>query len=311
MNLNTICEVYKLKIDSGYRVFKDYFDMVFNFLSGSISESIALLSGENNPLDSSENTSKILENVSNLIGNTATAILGLMLAVELINKLTEKGEDFRYTDAAFTGIKFAVILGVINESSTLMVAISQTASNLVIDASEAGGLTGKDGDGMNSITELGVQFISMLTNKDGLANLMSNLSVFLTSLLPTIILLLCSFIIVVVAYARFIEIQALSILSPISYSFLAFRGTSDVPKRFTFTYASVCLQALVMVLCLVLFIALQNGAYEEVKGILGNTEAREYGKEINSFKFSTIVNSILLVFSILSSGKWARSVFGL
>ena len=282
------------KIGSNYKGFSNYFEDVFSSLNDNVANAVSKLT-----TDLTANNA-LLDNANDTIANVAAALVGLMFSIEIINKLTEKGEDFRYTDAAFSGMKFSIILSITNMSQDVMAAIAEKASSMVTD------LTSKSNTG-SGIKELGEQFTNMLIKDDGLGNLMSNLSVFLTSLVPTLILWICAFIILVISYARWLEIKALSTLSPIAFSFLPFRGTSDVTKRFIFAYAAVCLQAVVIVLCLIIFASLQDGAYTtfttDVSTLKPGSDA--YMTKVSTFKNSTIVHSVLLVFAMISSGKWA------
>ena len=76
-------------------------------------------------------------------------------------------------------IKYSVILGVVNQSSTLMTAIAATGSSMVIGAGKAGGLINNSGaatpglvdkngvatSGVNSITNLEINLFLYLMIK--------------------------------------------------------------------------------------------------------------------------------------------------
>lgn len=277
-----------ISIGSGYDKFTSWVDGIYGFLSTAITNALDVL---NEPI-----SAEVLSTISSGINGIAYAVVGLLFAVEMLSVLLDKGEDLRWTDGIVVGMKAVISKEIVSWASLFMDAVF----GLVASAMPSTNATDKT-ELERQIMKIAEGYNKGFEKDDGFPNLVSNIVNFASCILPVSLVLITALLIMVMAYARGFELNILKSLSPIAYSFLPFKGTQDIAKRYTLNFAGVCLQAIVIALCVYLYAALQTKLCGQLdSGLIS----------MDDYKFKSLVYAILLVFGMISSGKWAKTVVG-
>ena len=146
---------------------------------------------------------------------------------------------------------------------------------------------------------------------------------------------LCGLFITVMAYGRFFEILVYVAISPIPIAFLPLgtgdgSGFSRTTARFLKSFAAVCLQGAMMLICIFVFSLLLGTAAESMPALdipahpSGNpttnpSEWRAWSEAfqliskdavgaINNALFSMLVGAVVLVMAVSRCGAWAKSL---
>ncbi len=249
----------------------------------SVNESVKLLTFS---LDQNANIISIVETVSNLLAGVALTVISFLFLIDLIQNVLMKMEELRYEDIVkvlmkmlfakmFSAYMSLLILGIYGKVSEIIVKISTTVK---LEAIQNGIIT-------NISNQVPSNFLKA--------------SIFLIcNIFPMILLLICGIMVKVMAYARMFEFFILVAISPIASSFLPYKGTSDITKRFILNVVSVLLQGLVMLISIQIYGKLMEGFTYNGLGIF-------------ELLIKTSTMSCVLLMAISSSGKWAKQVVGL
>lgn len=282
-------------IGSGYKTFTSWIEGIYGFLGTAVTDAIDVLDS-----DMSDVPATIMNTINSGISGIAYAVVALLFMVELLTVLLDKGEDLRWTDGIVVGMKAVISKEIVSWAALFMDAVFGLISSAMPTTS--------DDDKANMISyinRIGDGYIEGFNEEDGMSALAENIVNFASCILPVSIVLITAILILVMAYARGFELSILKSLSPIAYSFLPFKGTQDITKRYTLNFASVCLQAIVIVLCVYLYVGLQTTLYNKDIVDLCADEAA-----MADYKFKSLVYAVLLVFGMVSSSKWAKAVVG-
>lgn len=278
-----------MAIGSGYKTFTSWIEGIYSFLSQAVTDAIDILD--------EDISTGIIGTISSGINGIAYAVVALLFMVELLTVLLDKGEDLRWTDGIIVGMKAVISKEIVSWAALFMDAVFGLISSAMPTTSDD-----ERAELSAQIKQVGEGYISGFNKEDGMSALAENIVNFASCILPVSIVLITAILIMVMAYARGFELTILKSLSPIAYSFLPFKGTQEITKRYTLNFASVCLQAIVIVLCVYLYVGLQGELYTAC------WESSTPDEE--KYKFKSLVYAVLLVFGMVSSSKWAKAVVG-
>lgn len=248
----------------------------------SVDEAVDLLTFS---LDENANIITVVENVSNLLAGVALTVISFLFLIDLIQNVLMKMEDLRYEDVVkvlmkmlfakmFSSYMSLLILGIYGRITSIITQVSKKVPLATIE------------EGINNTIKLNVP-----------SGFIQATIFLLCNIFPMILLLLCGIIVKVMAYARMFEFFVLVAISPIASSFLPYKGTSDITKRFILGVVSVLLQGLVMLISIQIYGKIMTGF--------------NYNVGIFELLIKTSTMSCVLLMAISSSGKWAKQVVGL
>lgn len=160
---------------------------------------------------------------------------------------------------------------------------------------------------------LGLTFVatltSMITSVDGLGGAISMLVI---SLLLILAIRVCGFLVVTLAYVRQFEILMYLLVSPLPCAFFPYgEGINRVTVRFFKGFAAVCLQGLMMYMCLRLFGSMVNQLFtNQVIGILNLFTGNQISATVavTDICWQMILYAVLLILAVAKCGSWAKSI---
>jgi len=137
------------------------------------------------------------------------------------------------------------------------------------------------------------------------------LGLFVFMLIPLLALQICGLVIVVIAYGRMFELYIYLAVSPIPMAFFPLGngdggGFSRISGKFLRSFAAVCLQGVMMIVCIRVFGEVMNAAI--TRGLANAATATTSNGHINELLMVMLLGSIVLVASVVKSGTWAKSL---
>ena len=260
---------------------KGIYDLSINHFFNSVNETVKLLTFS---LDENANVISIVENVSNLLTGVALTVISFLFIIDLLENVLMKMEDLRYEDIVKVIMKMLFAKMFSSYMSLLILGIYGLITNVITKVS-----TSVD------LSDVAINIVNNIKVPEGFINS----AIFLIcNIFPIIVLQLAGIIIKVMAYARMFEFFVLVAISPIASSFLPYKGTSDITKKFILGVVSVLLQGLVMIISIQIYAKLMENFTPDVSSTL-------------TLLLQTTTMSCVLLMAISSSGKWAKQVVGL
>lgn len=259
----------------------DIMEFSINSFFNSVNQTVKLLTFS---LDENANVLSIVENVANLLTGVAITVISFLFVVDLIQNVLMKMEDLRYEDIVKVLMKMLFAKMFSSYMSLLILGIYGLITNVITKVS-----TSVD------LSDVAINIVNNIKVPEGFINS----AIFLIcNIFPIIVLQLAGIIIKVMAYARMFEFFVLVAISPIASSFLPYKGTSDITKKFILGVVSVLLQGLVMLISIQIYAKLMENFTPDVSSTL-------------TLLLQTTTMSCVLLMAITSSGKWAKQVVGL
>lgn len=261
---------------------KGIYDLSINHFFNSVNETVKLLTFS---LDENANVISIVENVSNLLTGVALTVISFLFIIDLLENVLMKMEDLRYEDIVKVIMKMLFAKMFSSYMSLLILGIYGKVTDIILKIT----VTTKP------FTDLAKEITSNVQIEGGFLDA----SIFLIcNIFPIIVLQLAGIIIKVMAYARMFEFFVLVAISPIASSFLPYKGTADITKKFILNVVSVLLQGLVMLISIQIYAKLLTSFTLDVSSV-------------TALLLQTTTLSCVLLMAITSSGKWAKQVVGL
>lgn len=259
----------------------DIMEFSINSFFNSVNQTVKLLTFS---LDENANVLSIVENAANLLTGVAITVISFLFVVDLIQNVLMKMEDLRYEDIVKVIMKMLFAKMFSSYMSLLILGIYGLITNVITKVS-----TSVD------LSDVAINIVNNIKVPEGFINS----AIFLIcNIFPIIVLQLAGIIIKVMAYARMFEFFVLVAISPIASSFLPYKGTSDITKKFILGVVSVLLQGLVMLISIQIYAKLMENFTPDVSSTL-------------TLLLQTTTMSCVLLMAISSSGKWAKQVVGL
>lgn len=181
--------------------------------------------------------------VSDAVKPTAWTLLTIFFLIELYDQWQRKQDNFDFIDLLKGLIKLLVCKNLITIMPFLMQCIRGTVTPIYANLVNAnGGALAFD----NISETLASNFTSIIS--------------ILPALLLAGVLWIVGLYIHVIAYVRDFELAILEALSCLPVIFYVYQDTKDIPKRFIFSYASVVMQGLVIMIVFVMYQAMLQDA---------------------------------------------------
>ncbi len=232
----------------------------------------------------SGNLYSLAVSISNIIKPVALTIITICFLIEFI-KITIKMDvlKWEYLLKVFFKLVFAKVA--IDISFKLLSAIYATAAEWIAATGVTGGT-------------LGATVSVALRNCLKDASWYQALALVCTMGIAFLGIWISGMIVVVIAYARMIELIVYLSASPIPCAFLPVEE-SRIPKKFFLSFASICLQGLFIIISIKLY---QVICSDTLIAAISNTS------NLSDIAFNMLMGSLILVMSVIKSGQWAKNI---
>lgn len=290
------------------------FSWSLGFFDSSISDAIGILTGN------SFNVLTTAQQVSGVFTTVCTTILGICVLSEIAVYST-RVDTMRWEHAVKIGVKIAFAKACCDNVQSLITSIYKQSQAW---ATNIGSFTGASGSAPKTISDakdrLDAMIPSMTDNLSGLGML---IGFFLTTIVVILAVIACSIMIKVMAYGRIFEVLAYVIISPVPCAFLPLTGTSEfginsITKSFFKSYIGVCMQGVVMMVCLRVFdLLVTSSLYKTLNQLYVDVvmDGKALGvtatiAHISDAMWLMVMGSVALVIAVSKSGSWAKSMMG-
>lgn len=237
-----------------------------------------------------------IETVNSAIEGTCYTMLAVFFLIEVINTYLTKGEEMRWEDVARMLIKLLICKNLLSMAPVILSVLQSTVSSTILGTEIESSVTGIAGTQIEMMKSDMLRYLEEIKYGNSIKNMIHNTGVMMeitfTGLANWVLALLTtllSLLIMAMAYLRAFELVILGALSGIPLVFYAYSETKDIPKRFLLNYLAVCLQGLVIMVCLTLYANLLQGA---------------------GGKLSVLIWGVVSAFAVTKSGQWAKDVLG-
>ena len=231
----------------------------------------------------------IINIMENAVKPVASVILGIFLALELYNiaTRTEGMSNLGIEIPMKTLLKFVLCKVVMDNLRLILLAMYEVSSAVITN--------------MN-----GVFHSTITTNTTNIETIKTTVESMefgvqlLTSVEVTIIWLLIklvSVLVTVIVIARMVELYVLIAISPVPAATLPNAEASSVAKNFLKVFLAVCIQGALIFLVIAMFGIIVSSVGLSVDGA-------EFSKSL----FTILGYAIVLIISLFSTGKWAKSI---
>lgn len=258
---------------------------VLSMFMGSV-QSITSVLGQN--LQNNVNMWGMVTSVQGIIKPVCYTILCIFFLVDFL-KTSIKIDMIKWEDIFKSLIKFAVAKGAIDFAPLVFDAIY---SQIALWTTQYGSVAYDPS--------------FMLTIADNINKALDEMGFWqvigfaITSIIPAIVLLACSFIVKVIAYGRLIEIYVLLAFMSIPCALiLDSEGGTNATKKYILNFAGVCLQGfLIVVACSLYQFLMADVLVGQTSGV---TDAGD-------LLFTMVLGAVVMVLAVIKCGQWGKQI---
>lgn len=273
-------------------------DMILSSLNGfdsMVSDAQNVLTA---PVDSVWNSVLTLTNVLKPFCYT---IIGICLLIEMANVMM-KVDLLKWEHGLKMAVKMVLAKVCIDIAPTFLRACYAQAADWIQSVSSQGADT-------NLGATLSPQMEGLMDEISGLGSV---LGLFGSLIIVVIAIKICGLLVQVVAYGRMFELYVYLAVSPVPCAFFPLGdgnggGFSRVTGRFFKSFAAVCLQGVMMILCMRIFNMIIGNAFNELIDQAINSGAGE-AVVVSDLCYTMLLGSIVLVMSVFKCGGWAKNI---
>ncbi|MGI6588786.1 MAG: hypothetical protein ACOX2N_08480 [Peptococcia bacterium] len=231
----------------------------------------------------------IIDNVSSILLSTGYTLLVFFFFIDFFKK-TIMFEFVNWETIVKVLLRFFVAKFILSEFHLVLEGIAIVVNGLI----EGVGTVAKDGS-IEALLDSG----DIKQQFDALPGLIEELLFFVKLLIIWIIMMVIRLAILFIGYGRFVEICIYTAIAPIPLSTLVGEETSSIAKKFFQGYIAVLLQGLIIVVMCFIYLGL-------VSTFTGNTP-----QGLDGGLIQYLICSIVLLFTMLKSGSWAKQIMGM
>ncbi len=264
---------------------KNWIQSILLSLDGNIQKVVSILSNDfwkpgNAWYDFAISISTVIEPIS-------LTIVTICFLIEFL-KITINMNVLKWEYGTKVIIKFILAKVCIDVSFTLLGAIYATCAEWISSV------------GTSASTVGNTAWTVIETEIDGYG-FMETLGLVVSMGLIFLAIWLVSLMVQVIAYARKFELVIYLAVAPLPCAFLPLEDNnmSRIPKKYVFSFASVCLQGLFIIMSIKLYGVLCN---EEIQATISA------GGNVGDIAGQILIASLVLIMAVVKSSSWAKSI---
>lgn len=227
-------------------------------------------------------------------------IIGICLLIE-IAQVAAKVDVMKWEHGLKVLVKMVLAKVCIDTAPTILKACYMQAASWI--SSIGAGTNTNFGSSISS------QIEPLLENVTGAGNI---LALFAASVIVIVAIKVCGLLIQVIAFGRMFELYVYLAVSPLPCAFFPLGdgnggGFSRVTGKFFKSFAAVCLQGVMIMLCMRIFNMIIGGTLNEMIQSAINSGA-EPSIIVGDLCYVMLLGAIVLLMSIVRCGTWAKSI---
>lgn len=186
----------------------------------------------------------VIQTIHGTLQATGLALLVLFFAAGAVKTCGSYVEFKRPEQALKIFVRFAIAKGVVTYGMELMLALLEIAQGMLSSVMTASGAVVAD----TTLPE------SLLTAVEE-SSLIASLGLMAVALIGMLVIVVLSFMLVITVYGRLFRLYLYTAISPVPLSAFAGEPTQQIGISFIKSYASVCLEGVIIALCCVIYSA--------------------------------------------------------
>ena len=241
--------------------------------------------------------------LANILKPFCYTIIAICLLIEMVQVMT-KVDMLKWEHGLKLAIKMVLAKVCIDVAPTFLKACYLQAANWLTSASNVS---------LGGLSDLG----SLVNEKleglmDSVSGLGTTLGLFASLIVVIIAIKVCGLLVQVIAYGRMFELYVYLAVSPFPCAFFPLGdgsggGFSRITGKFFKSFAAVCLQGVMMMICMRLFGLIIGNAFasmisQAVESGAGNSVI------VTDLCYTMLLGAIVLVMSVSKCGSWAKSI---
>lgn len=257
----------------------------FSGINGELADIIALLTKSPNEFNSTIWATML--RIFNGILPIALTILSILFAITLMEKMmrVDMNVDF---DTIFKILLFFIIAKLVMSNCFNILEIILSVNKALIEKANVS-------VSIDDSNTLATQLVDYIKSHD--MQFLDRLGFYMQYIVPALILKGLSIVISIIVYGRFIQLFTLTALAPLPIACVGNEKTRHITFRFIQEYIAVCLQGLVILVAIYIYISMLSSF--------------DVGSGIVDAVWNTIKISVIIIVAIFSSGGVARKIIGL
>lgn len=238
----------------------------------------------------------IMTDINGALKTIAFSLLVLFFAVSVFSSTLE----FRHFKNWQTSLKFFI------KFILAKTAIAAAMDIMLMIFNIANGAIGAVSENLRDMSELAVTLPQEIQTSIETTGFLASIPLWIVSLLGCLIITVLSFVMLLTVYGRFFRLFLYTAVSPLPLStFAGGHVAKHVGETFVKSYAGVCLEGLVVVVCCIIFSAFAGTNPVTIDGDLPAVNA------VWQYIIEVSFNMLVLVGMIKGSNTVVKSMFGL
>ena len=144
----------------------------------------------------------------------------------------------------------------------------------------------------------------------GVTGLWATIGLFLSVIILILAIQLCGLVIAAIAFGRMFELYVYIAVSPLPCAFFPLGdgsggGFSRITAKFLRSFAAVCLQGVMMIICMRIFGIIMN---DVIFDSMTASAGLEDSVRVSELCYTMLLGAIVLVMSVVKCGSWAKSI---
>lgn len=236
--------------------------------------------------------------ISDILKPFCYVVIGICLMIELA-QVAAKVDIVKWEHGLKVGVKMVLAKVCIDIAPTFLRACYNQAS-LWISA-----IAG-------TYTPMGAVLLSDIqTQISSVTGLWSVIGLMVTCILVIMAIKVCGLLVQVIAFGRMFELYIYLAVSPLPCAFFPLgdgngNGFSRITQKFFKNFISVCLQGVMILVCIRIFNLLVGNAFDALlTAARTNTDPTT---AINDICYTMLMGAIILVMSVSKCGSWAKGI---
>jgi len=254
-----------------------------------------------NVLTNGLDTWDLIVELSDVLKPFCYVVIGICLLIELV-QVSSKVDMIKWEYGLKICVKMVLAKVLIDSAPVFLEACYLQASKWVSDVVNA------PLGGVSNLGELVNDEMSVLVNAIG--GLWSVLGLFISVFIVVMAIKLCGLIVQVIAYGRMFELYVYLAVSPLPCAFFPLGngdggGFSPVTSKFFKSFTAICLQGVMMVLCMRIFgVVMEN----TIRAGISDATSTTGTVAVSDLCYTMLLGSIVLVMSVVKCGSWAKAI---
>lgn len=238
--------------------------------------------------------------LSNSLKPFCYIVIAICLLIELA-QVASKVDIIKWEHGLKVAVKMVLSKVCIDIAPTFLRACYNQANIWINSAVSAGNYQSLG----NMMTQ---QVQDQLGNVTGLGPI---LGLFASTMLVALAIKICGLLIQVIAFGRMFELYVYLAVSPLPCAFFPLGdgtggGISRITSKFFKSFIAVCLQGVMIVLCIRIFYMIIGNAFAGmIADAVANTDA---GMVVSDLCYTMLMGAIVLVMSVAKCGSWASKI---